>query len=87
MSLYASVYILRYAYIAEVVDRLRHTHAFSRVNLHEFPVKWATMAAPMVSENARFKINFMMYNILTKKKKIHVLQYSIMNGMWELGGF
>ena len=85
---YASVYILRCAYIAEVVDRLRHTHAFSRVNLREFPVKWATMAAPMVSENARFKINVMMYNILTKlNKKLYVLQYSIMNGMWELGGF
>ena len=70
------------------MDRLRHTHAFSRVNLREFPVKWATMAAPMVSENARFKINVMMYNILTKlNKKLYVLQYSIMNGMWELGGF
>ncbi|KAK2152644.1 hypothetical protein NP493_2432g00006 [Ridgeia piscesae] len=35
-----------------VVDSLRHTHAFSRVTLREFLVKWATMAAPMVSENA-----------------------------------
>ena len=41
-----------------VVDSLRHTHAFSRITLREFPVKWATMAAPMVSENVRFKINF-----------------------------
>ena len=49
-----------------VVDSLRHTEAFSRVTLREFPVKWATMAAPMVSENVRFKINVMMYNILTK---------------------
>ena len=48
-----------------VVDSLRHTHAFSRVTLREFLVKWATMAVPMVSENVRFKINFMMYNILT----------------------
>ena len=52
-----------------VVDSLRHTHAFSRVTLREFPVKWATMAAPMVSENVRFKINFMIYNILTKLSK------------------
>ena len=45
-------------------------------------MKWATMAAPMVCENARFKIKFMMYNILTKlNKKLYVLQYSIMNGM------
>ena len=40
-----------------VVDILHHTHAFSRVTLREFFVKWATMAAPMVSENVRFKIN------------------------------
>ena len=52
-----------------VVDCLRHTHAFSRVTLREFPVKWATMAAPMVSENVRFKINVMRYNILTKLSK------------------
>ena len=49
-----------------VVDSLRHTHAFSRVTLPEFLVKWATMAAPMVSENVCFKINFRMYNFLTK---------------------
>ena len=52
-----------------VVDSLCHTHAFSRVILREFLLKWATMAAPMVSENVRFKINFMMYNIVTKFKK------------------
>ena len=46
-------------------DSLRHTHVFSRVTLREFLVKWATMAAPMVSENVRFKINFIMCNILT----------------------
>ena len=32
-------------------------------------MKWATMAAPMVSENVCFKINFMVYNILTKLNK------------------
>ena len=69
-----------------VVDSLRHTHAFSRVTLREFLVKWATMAAPMVSENVPFKINFMVYNILTKlSKKYIMLQYSISNAMWELG--
>ena len=51
------------------VESLRHTHALSCVTLREFPVKWATMAAPMVSENVHFKINFMMYNILTNLKK------------------
>ena len=76
MSLYASVYILRTAYIAEVVDSLCHTHAFSRVILREFPVKWATMATPMVSENVHsYKI----------KQKIHVLQHSIMNDV-GIGG-
>ena len=55
-----------------VVDSLRHTHAFSRVTLREFLVKWATMAAPMVSENVRFKINFMMYDILTKLNKQYI---------------
>ena len=48
-----------------VVDSLRHTHAFILVTLREFLVKWATMAAP----NVGFKINFMMYNILTKLNK------------------
>ena len=52
-----------------VVDSLRHTHAFSCVTLRDFLMKWATMAAPMVSENVCFKINFMMNNILTKLKK------------------
>ena len=78
--------MLRSAYIAESCDSLRHTHAFSRVTLREFLVKWATMAAPMVSENVPFKINFMVYNILTKlSKKYIMLQYSISNAMWELG--
>ena len=49
-----------------VVDSLRHTHAFTRVTLRELLVKRETMAAPMVSEDVRFKINVMMYNILTK---------------------
>ena len=61
-----------------VVDSLRHTHAFSRVTLHEFLVKWATMAVPMVSENVHFKINFMMYNILTKLNKKYTC-YSIVS--------
>ena len=52
-----------------VVDSLRHTHAFSCVTLRDFLMKWATMAAPMVSENVCFKINFMMNNILTKLNK------------------
>ena len=47
-----------------VVDSLCHSHAFSRVTLREFFVKWATMTVPMVSENVRFNFNFMMYNIL-----------------------
>ena len=68
-----------------VEDSLRHIHAFSRVILRKFFMKWATMATPMVSENVRFKINFMMYNILIKK--IHMLQYSILKGMWEFEGF
>ena len=63
-----------------VVDSLRHTHAFSRVTLREFLVKWATMAAPMVSENVRFKITFMMYNILTKLNKKYMC-YNILSWM------
>ena len=55
-----------------VVDSLRHTHAFSRVTLREFPVKWATMAEPIVSENVRFKNFFMMYNILTKLNQTYM---------------
>ena len=61
-----------------VVDSLRHTHAFSHVTLREFLVKWAIMAAPMVSENVRFKINFMMYNILTKLNKTYIC-YNILS--------
>ena len=67
-----------------VVDSLRHTHAFSRVTLREFFMKWATMTAP---KNIRFKINFMMYNILIKLNKKDMLQYPILNNMWELDGF
>ena len=63
-----------------VVDSLRHTHAFSRVTLHEFFMKWATMAVPMVSENVRFKINFMMYNILIKLSKKYTF-YNILSWM------
>ena len=63
-----------------VVDSLRHTHAFSRVTLREFLVKWATMAAPMISENVRFKINFMVYNILTKLNKKYIY-YNILSWM------
>ena len=63
-----------------VVDSLRHTHAFSRVTLREFLVKWATMAAPMVSENVRFKIKFMVYNILTKLNKKYIC-YNILSWM------
>ena len=61
-----------------VVDSLRHTHAFSRVTHREFLVKWATMAAPMVSENVRFKTNFMVYNILTKLNKKYIC-YNILS--------
>ena len=68
-----------------VVDSLHHTHAFSRVTLREFLVKWETMAATMVSENVRLKINFMIYNILNFFYKN--TQYSILNSMWELEGF
>ena len=64
--------------IARVVNSIRHTHAFSRVILREFPVKWATMAAPMVSENVRFKMNFIMYNILTKLNKKYMC-YNILS--------
>ena len=48
--------------LLRVVDSLRHTHAFSRVTLREFLVKWATMAEPMVSEKVRFKKNALMYH-------------------------
>ena len=61
-----------------VVDSLRHTHAFSRDTLREFFVKWATMASPMVSENVRFKINFMMYNMLIKLNKKYIF-YNILS--------
>ena len=60
-----------------VVDSLRHTHAFSRVTLCEFFVKWATMAAPMVSENVRFKINFI--NLIKFNKKY--IFYNILSWM------
>ena len=69
-----------------VVDSLRHTHAFSRVTLREFLVKWATMTAPMVSENVRFKINFMMYNILTKLKKSTYVTIFYIEWYMEIGG-
>ena len=38
------------------------------------------MAAPMVSENVRFKINFMMYNILIKLNKTYTF-YNILSLM------
>ena len=56
-----------------VVDSLRHTHAFSRVTLRVFLVKWATMAVPIIGEYLRFKIKFLIYEILTKKTWYNIL--------------
>ena len=63
-----------------VVDGLRHTHAIFCVTLREFLMKWATMTAPMVSENVRSKINFVMYNILKNYKNTYVTIYE-----WYVG--
>ena len=88
MSLGKCLHVCAPPISVRVVDSLRHTHAFSRDTLREFFVKWATMAAPMVSENICFKINFMMYNMLIKlNKQKTYLQHSILNGMWEFEGF
>ena len=58
--------------LLRLVDSLRHTHAFSRVTLREFLGKWAIMAAPMISENVRFKIYFILLFLLQAFIKRHI---------------